>query len=226
MPALPSSTLSSPLSLVARQQSSSTLVTVPSTYGGINNSPHPGIVVAIVLGSVLGFLLLLYLMYAALHGGPVIWTSGDNATTVGGMSTVTGDPSTYASRSAMSFNSRRDRSRRPKRGPAASMRSKSRTTVRSKERSRRRMSPLIVEPSTGGPIIVDPPPPRVIPMSGSSVLSEEDEIVVMEEHSPSPPRRSHSQRYRREPLYRDDYGPRDYSPGRRESRRYSRGQRD
>jgi hypothetical protein len=90
---------------------------------------------------------------------------------------------------------------------------------------------IIVEPPslTPSPLSSAPPHPRFAQESAVSGLSSDNEIVVEEEHSPSPPRRSYSQRYsqeryRREP-YRDDgyrdYPPRDYSP-RRESRRYSR----
>jgi hypothetical protein len=103
--------------------------------------------------------------------------------------------------------------------------------VQSRDRSRRRASPLVGD-SRGERIIVDPPAPRY---AQESTMSSDNEIVVEEEHSVvSPPRRS--QRYsqdrsRREPLMGDgyrsrdrsrEYSPRDYSP-RRESRRYSRG---
>lgn len=44
---------------------------VPSTYSGINSGPEPGTVVGIVLGSVGGFLLLLWLIYTCFNlGGP------------------------------------------------------------------------------------------------------------------------------------------------------------
>ncbi|KAM5348090.1 hypothetical protein ACJ41O_007914 [Fusarium nematophilum] len=245
MPVLPSSTVPSEPHLVARQDdpSRTSFVAVPSTYGAANNSPHPGVVAGIVLGSVAGFLLLLYIVYAILHRGPVIIPVETSSTTGGAppppMSSVTGDS---ASRSVLSFRSRRERRhRRPRSSEAASKRTRSRaTTVRSRERSRRRVSPVIVDPPRPEPFIVDPPsplspsplssvpPPRVVPGSTVSGLSSDNEIVVEEEHSRSPPRRPYGQRYsqeryRRETIYRDgpDYGPRDYSP-RRESRRYSR----
>ncbi|MCJ1465729.1 hypothetical protein MMC07_004348 [Pseudocyphellaria aurata] len=40
---------------------------VPSTYSGINSGPEPGTVVGIVLGSVGGFLLLLWLIYTCFN---------------------------------------------------------------------------------------------------------------------------------------------------------------
>ncbi|KAF4469002.1 hypothetical protein FALBO_4099 [Fusarium albosuccineum] len=235
MPVLPSSTTRSIPHLAARQNdpSSTTFVAVPSTYGALDDSPHPGVVAGIVLGSVAGFLLLLYLVYALLHRGPVVIPVDTSTTTGGPMSSVTGDSSTHVSRSVISFRSRKDkRPRKPRSNTSKRTRSRA-TTVRSRERSRRRVSPVIVDPPPGNRVVVEPPaPPRVVPGSAVSALSSDNEIIVEEENSPSPPRRSYTQRYsqeryRRETAYRDDgpdgYGVRgDYSP-RRDSRRYSRG---
>lgn len=44
---------------------------IPTTYGSINSGPSPGTVVGIVLGSVAGFLLLLWLIYTCLNFGTV-----------------------------------------------------------------------------------------------------------------------------------------------------------
>ncbi|KAI8689896.1 hypothetical protein LRP88_13804 [Fusarium phalaenopsidis] len=241
MPVLPSRTIPSGNRLAVRQNdpSSTSFVPVPSTYGNLDNSPHPGVVAGIVLGSVAGFLLLLWLVYVILHRGPVVMVEESGAP----MSSVTGgDSSTFASRSVITFKSKRGRkSRRPRsNGSRRTTRSKA-TTVRSRERSRRRVSPVIVDPPARERIIVEPPSltpsplssapphPRFAQESAVSGLSSDNEIVVEEEHSPSPPRRSYSQRYSQERYrresYRDDgyrdYPPRDYSP-RRESRRYSR----
>ncbi|EGU84285.1 hypothetical protein FOQG_05852 [Fusarium oxysporum f. sp. raphani 54005] len=228
MPALPpSSTIPSghnPLSVRQNDDSSSSFTAVPTAYKSADNSLAPGVVAGIVLGSVAGFLLLLYIIYMLLHRGPVVRTVDGASTVVSGgpMSTVTGDTSTY-----LSFRSRRDRRTRNRsrsRATSRSKRTRSRTTVNSRDRSRRRTSPLVSD-SRGERIIVDPPAPRFVQ---ESTISSDNEIVVEEEHSVSPPRRSRRQsqdRYRREPLmgegYRRDYSPRDYSP-RRESRRYSR----
>lgn len=42
---------------------------IPTTYGNINNSMAPGTIAGIVLGSVGGFLLILYLIYTILNFG-------------------------------------------------------------------------------------------------------------------------------------------------------------
>lgn len=49
-----------------RQQDSDV---IPTTYGSINRGPSPGTVVGIVLGSVGGFLLLLWLFYTCANMG-------------------------------------------------------------------------------------------------------------------------------------------------------------
>lgn len=48
-------------SRLARRQIA--VLAIPTTYGGLNAGPQPGTVVGIVLGSVAGFLLLLWVMY-------------------------------------------------------------------------------------------------------------------------------------------------------------------
>jgi hypothetical protein len=45
---------------LARRQT--TVLAIPTTYAGLNAGPQPGTVVGIVLGSVAGFLLLLWVM--------------------------------------------------------------------------------------------------------------------------------------------------------------------
>ncbi|KAL4778555.1 hypothetical protein BJX76DRAFT_366156 [Aspergillus varians] len=44
-------------------------ISIPSTYGRTTNPPSPGVVVGATLGSVAGFLLILYLIYLALTSG-------------------------------------------------------------------------------------------------------------------------------------------------------------
>ncbi|PKY08981.1 hypothetical protein P168DRAFT_301577 [Aspergillus campestris IBT 28561] len=44
-------------------------ISIPSTYGRLNTSPAPGTVVGIMLGSIAGFLFLLYLLYLGLGAG-------------------------------------------------------------------------------------------------------------------------------------------------------------
>ncbi|KAH7160807.1 hypothetical protein EDB81DRAFT_327198 [Dactylonectria macrodidyma] len=251
MPAIPlppSKTLRSvadAVSLVARaDDSSSSFVPIPSTYGSLNSSPSPGVVVGIVLGSVAGFLLLLYIIYAILHGGPVLIPIRGRSSTVGAPSTMgtstigtstlgtstlgtsTVGASTYESRSALSFRSRRDKKRRSA-PSASSRRARSRTeTVQVRTRSHRRPGPVVVDPPRT-PSPESTVPPRAVQASEVSALSSLDEIVVEEEHTP--PRRqsrrySPERGYRRD-SYRDGADPEQYysrrdSPPRRASRRY------
>ncbi|KAF7550270.1 hypothetical protein G7Z17_g5814 [Cylindrodendrum hubeiense] len=251
MPAIPlppSKTLGSvadAISLVARQASSSTsFVAVPSSYGNLHNSPSPGVVVGIVLGSVAAFLLILYIIYAILNGGPVLIPIRGRSTTVGtpstmgtstigtstlGTSTIgasTYGASTYGSRSMLSFRSRRDKKRRSA-PSSSSRRTRSRTeTVQVRTRSHRRGEPVIVEPPRT-PSPVSTVPPRAVPASEVSAMSSLDEIVVEEEHTPPrrPGRRYSPERGYRRDSYREGvdseryYSRRD-SPPRRGSRRY------
>ncbi|KJK80251.1 hypothetical protein H634G_04490 [Metarhizium anisopliae BRIP 53293] len=45
---------------------------IPTAYGDLDSSLPPGVVVGIVLGSIAGALLLLYLLYTALGCGPAL----------------------------------------------------------------------------------------------------------------------------------------------------------
>jgi hypothetical protein len=48
------------------------ILAIPTTYLGLNSGPAPGILVAIVLGTVAGFLLICYLIYViATFGGGI-----------------------------------------------------------------------------------------------------------------------------------------------------------
>ncbi|KAJ5488087.1 hypothetical protein N7453_011541 [Penicillium expansum] len=48
-----------------------TTISIPSTYGRLNSSPAAGTVVGIVLGSVAGFVLLMYVLFLAVNPGGV-----------------------------------------------------------------------------------------------------------------------------------------------------------
>jgi hypothetical protein len=48
-----------------------TTISIPSTYGRLNTSPAAGTVVGIVLGSVAGFVLLMYVLFLAVNPGGV-----------------------------------------------------------------------------------------------------------------------------------------------------------
>lgn len=57
------------------RQSDGNIVAIPTVYQGLNAGPAPGAVVGIVLGSVAGFLLLLWLFWVLSNGGGFIRTS-------------------------------------------------------------------------------------------------------------------------------------------------------
>lgn len=194
--------------LAPRQQSvpsptpSSSEGIVPATYGALYSSPPPGTVVAIVLGSVVGFLLLILLIYAALGFGP---SRGARRSE----SVFQAAPG--PSRSVFSLASR-------SRTRPASDHHRPHHHRRHHRRSRRRSgrhAPETVEVRTHEHFVVDngaashsprvvvgpprpistpapappymaaprPPPPAV------AVDDDDDEVVVIEEHSPPPPRR-------------------------------------
>ncbi|CAG8923964.1 unnamed protein product [Penicillium salamii] len=48
-----------------------TTISIPSTYGRLHDSPAPGTVAGIVLGSVAGFVLLMYVLFLAVNPGGV-----------------------------------------------------------------------------------------------------------------------------------------------------------
>lgn len=157
--------------LVSRQQNANI---VPTTYGSINSGPAPGTVVGIVLGSVGGFLLILWLIYTCLNLGT--WSSASSYTE----SVVV-------------------RNRRKSHGSRGSRRVSETVEVR-RERSPVRVvrdEPRIVREPVRQPERVE----RVVVEEERREVRREqspgsDEVVVIEEHSP--PRRSKSKRERRE----------------------------
>lgn len=167
--------------LLTRQNTDDNII-IPSRYGALNSSLAPGAVAGIVLGSVFGFLLLLWLLYSccANIGPPVSYRSDYGA------SRVTVDYRSSRSRGPPRHHKRRHSSR------GARVYATETTRVR--------------ETTTGGPIIVDaeavpmqertrsvsraPPPPRVVHDD-----DEDDEVVVIEESSPPRRSRRHSSRY-------------------------------
>jgi D-alanyl-D-alanine carboxypeptidase len=155
------------LPLLPRQNDNSDFAPVPTSYGSSSSSPHPGVVAGIVVGSVGGFLLLLFLLYSCLGFGPSIWVQPSRS------------EYTAASQSVLSFRTRRtSRSRRHhSRGPRVTETYEVRTREsRGGGRARSRAPPPVVvdEP----PVIVEPtrvpPPPRVV----RSEDSEDDEDGV------------------------------------------------
>ena len=183
--------------LVRRQQNIPNLI--PETYAGLNRGPPPGTVVGIVLGSVAGFLLILWIIYTCI-------TFNANR----GVNTYE-EETIVRRRSRSPRSSRRSPPRSPPRSPShhAPSRSRSRSEVievsrhRSPSRRETRRETVILEERSR------PPPPPV---------EREDDIVeVIEEHSP--PRRSSGSR--RISGYRT-VDPEAYGGGNRPLRKVSR----
>ncbi|KAL2754296.1 hypothetical protein ACRALDRAFT_1063181 [Sodiomyces alcalophilus JCM 7366] len=166
--------------VVPRQEPETTLI-IPATYTGIGDL-HPGAVAGIVLGSVLGFLLLIWLVYMCAHGfAPAVETRTE-----------------YSSPPPSSVH--RSRRHRPRHHhhhhhrPSSRRRSGGRARVVSTQTTRVR--------SSGGrgpaPIIVDAPEPEMMSTRTRSVsrpppriIDDDDEVVVIEENTP-PRSRRHS----------------------------------
>ncbi|KAI0152367.1 hypothetical protein F4776DRAFT_26214 [Hypoxylon sp. NC0597] len=202
--------------------------TVPEGYGRTPSGPDPGTVVGIVLGSIAGFILLLWLIYWCVNlGGPS--PDLEEGSVGNGSSSVVSYRSRprahrshrHSHRSHSDYSPHRrtketieitrrtgdlPRSVSPPRGPDRDQIVVMEEHDRSRSRSRS---------------IVRPPPPP------------DDEIIVLEEHTP--PRRRESRTYRRRSSerrssgqYRDgdpyrysrgDAPPRDFSQRRSSSRR-------
>ncbi|KAI9788424.1 MAG: hypothetical protein M1835_002278 [Candelina submexicana] len=161
--------------LIPRQQVTSGYPVIPTGYSGLNAGPSPGTVVGIVLGSVAGFLIILWLLYAVFNRG-------------GGADI---EATTYTTRERRRSRSR-SRSRSPRPPPPRPM------SVR--HSPPRPPPPQVVQER----IIIDdrraPPPPQPPPpvVQERIIIDErepDEEIVeVIEENSP--PRRGHSHRNR------------------------------
>lgn len=150
-------------SLVRRQ----TVVAIPATYSGLDAGPPAGNIVGIVLGSVAGFLLLLWLFYTCSN--------------IGGRGEVVAEE-VVQRRARSPRRSSRARSERSRSEMMESRRSRTPPPPRrEREREREvRRETIVVEERRA-------PPPVVI--------EREDDIVeVIEEHSP--PRRVRSSRDR------------------------------
>lgn len=185
-----------PAAVAARQNpAQTTLVVVPAQYGNMGNSPDPGAVVGIVLGSVAGFLLLLWLFYSCVD-------FGDGG--LDGLSSV-GTASVLTLRTRRSSGHRHHHHHHHKPAPVR-LRATETVEVRARERDHRS--------SGGGPIIVEAAPSveRIVLEERRSsraprvVHSDDDEVVVMEEDSPPRRRRSSVRRsgeVRRESVYRE-----------------------
>lgn len=179
---LPTRTLSALLrgTRVLPRQAAHTTTTVPAAYGA-PNGPGVGTVVGITLGSVAGFLLLLWLIYTCINAGnPDAFTDAE---------------STVMSVGTASVGTRREKRhvrrhhRSPRRETVEIRTSGPGRPVIIEERGGARVREVVVEDTTTRRRSVSrapmpPPPPRVV--------DEDEEIVVLEEHSP--PRRHKSRR--------------------------------
>lgn len=193
------SDMSSQPALHPRQNpdSSGGIVAIPTVYQGLNAGPAPGAVVGIVLGSVLGFLFLIWLFWVLSNGGSFIRANQDEEESV--VVTRRRDRSSrrsHRSNAEMATRSspRRDRDRvyRQERiiRDFPPQREASRSRVRETvivddipQRERRVEGDDIVEvieehSSVGGA----PPPRRKKDRRGSGYRS-----VVVPNHSPPPP---------------------------------------
>jgi hypothetical protein len=176
------------LNLLTRQQ----VTTIPAYYGSLDSGPDPGTVAGITLGSVAGFVLLLWLLYTCIN--------------LGNPSSSTNETSTVVTEGTASVYTRRSNKHSRRASRRASSRRGREEVVEIRRSRGGGGGPVIVEEtvsSVGGPSEVDrviieerrrsvsrprmsmprTPPPR-------RVESDEDEVVVIEEHSP--PRRHRS----------------------------------
>lgn len=178
--------------LLSRRQTQ--ILAIPTTYQGLNAGPQPGTVVGIVLGSVAGFLLILWLIYtcASLGGNSfnLPWGGG------GGRDTTIIEEEVIH---------RRSRSPRPSRSRSRSETIEVASTHRSPSRrgSSRRETIVVEERRTSRPA----PPP------------EDDIVEVIEEHSPV--RRTTRKESRRTSGFRT-VDPAEFGGGDRPMRKVSR----
>jgi len=152
------------------------IIAIPTVYQGLNAGPAPGAVVGIVLGSVLGFLFLLWLFWVLSKGGSFIRANQDE------------EESVVVTR-------RRDRSSRRSHRSNAEMATRTsprRDRVYRQERIIRDFPPPQREASRSrvreSVIVDDMPPPRERRVEGDDI------VEVIEEHSSlgggaPPPRR-------------------------------------
>ncbi|KAI1874772.1 uncharacterized protein JN550_002201 [Neoarthrinium moseri] len=166
---------------------------VPQGYGLTPSGPDAGTVVGIVLGSVAGFILVLWLIYTCVNLGNPRNTVVETASVGGTASVVTRKSRKHRRRSHHSH------SRSPRRETVEVRRTERIVPVPGPER-------IIVEErsrSRGPPPPPMPPPPRMV------VDDDDDEVVVIEENTP--PRRRES-RHKRRSSERRSSGYREVDP--------------
>ncbi|KAJ5450546.1 uncharacterized protein N7458_006995 [Penicillium daleae] len=142
-----------------------TTVSIPSTYGHLNSGPPPGTVAGIVLGSVGGVVLILYLTFLALNPGGLARGSSSSID------------------EEVVVRSRRSPSRRSEIIEVVEERERDRDRRRDSYRrpvSGSRRSRIVVEESTTGTSVTDD--------SGVVEVIEEEESSAMSSISPAPRR--------------------------------------
>lgn len=162
-----------------------TTISIPSTYGRLNDSPPAGTVVGIVLGSVAGFVLLMYVLFLAVNPGGV----------------ARGAPTATASSVSMSMEeesmrSRRRGSRRRSEVEVLEERESFRDSYRRRPTSRH--DRIVVEES--------------LATSNDDVVEviEEESSAATSDMSPRPPRRSRRGVRHVDPLAYGGEGDSDY----------------
>lgn len=166
MPALPAP---APPPLLRPRQSDSS-GSVPTTYGALYSSPQPGLVAGIVLASIAGYILVIWVVYTCLNIAPATARSDAVSTYLGGESVVT--LSTV----------RRSKSRPAARRP---VRVRERVEVRRREGSRRPPPEIVDEPESESDVFMGGGRSRGrggTTTTLSTVSDDDDEIIVEEEH--------------------------------------------
>lgn len=175
--------------------------TVPEGYGHSPNGPDSGTVAGIVLGSVAGFLVVIWLIYTCINLGNSSGAVVEEGS-VGSVVTRKSRRHRHAHHHHHHHSPRRET-----------------VEIRTSERERVVEPPIIVPPPppsverivveeerirTRGPPMPTPPPPP------PPMMDDDDEVVVIEEHSP--PRRRESRQHRRRSSERRSGGYRDIDP--------------
>ncbi|KAI0478893.1 hypothetical protein GGR56DRAFT_632438 [Xylariaceae sp. FL0804] len=180
------------------------VTTVPQGYGDGPFGPPPGVVVGIVLGSVAGFLLLLWFVYWCVNlgggggGGGQDTSSLDGDGRVGVASVVSRHSRPRTTTTTTHRRSSRSRSRsRHRRHNSHHRRSGGHRETVEVRRSERVVVPDRVPPGPDQIVVEERrssfgvghrAPPRVVPVDDY----DEDEVVVIEEHTPPRPHRRDS----------------------------------
>jgi len=208
--------LSSSSILLSKRQTQ--VLAIPTTYQGLNAGPPPGTVVGIVLGSVAGFLLLLWLIYTCVSMGRNRFSGARevNTTVIEEEVIHRRERSPRRSvRSARSARSAHSVSRSRSRSETIEVASVHRSPIRRPSRRER----VVVE-SVRRTTRPAPPPPEDDIVEVIEEHSPVDDIVeVIEEHSPV--RRPSRKESRRTSGFRT-VDPAEYAGGDRPMRKVSR----